>query len=721
MRIHLRQGTPPASVNHGKWAQKLFSLALTLTLFSQSTLSAMGQTLQSVDPALDREPVKGGISIARDINVSNKNEKLSLNLRDVSIRDVLNLIAQQGNFNIILDDSVDGTLSVDINNVDLNKALEYIFTVGQLSYTKDGNTLIVATQESAAEKHLNAKTFKTIPVLYRDASAIAGQLNKTLFSIPRAGGNEKAIAAADPTSNSLLIMGSDEDIQMVNQALRELDIPRNRKVYQVRYNNPSTIAQILAANFFGFGAASATGAAGAGGAGAQGAQAAAPAGGGGAGGGIGGGAAAASGAAGLPVVAPSILNAGGVTFISETNSQTLTVLATEEQLALIDSAIQEVDVRRPQVTIEVALVELNDDVTRSLVPTFNTISLGSYKIQLLGGGTTNTIRWGGGPLLPKRFNISRDNNSSQAANTVRPYTLDNTDLTIRGKLLANPTIVAMDGTASSLNITDEVPTINSTTSLSAGVSVTTSTITKQQAGITMSITPTISNDGSVTLNVIPKVTQPLREIRIVSNGNVTSTVLLSERQLTVAAARVKDGETLVLGGLLREAQSDNVNKIPGLSDLPIVGAMMRASNTARKQRTELVLMITPHILKEEAITYFSQSDGIATSNHKNEINTGATRPLALPKFVNSSSSALNQQGMLTPPGTMKTAGEAASQTEPKKSGFQKISISGKDNTPLIPAKTPDFHKSTQSLKISSPAKAQPIIKDLPNSFEDPLR
>lgn len=568
------------------------------------------QTFQS--PYLqrtEREPVRGGISIAREVNIARQNERLSLNLREVSIRDVLNLIAQQGNFNLILDDSVTGTLTVDINNVDINKALEYIFSVSALSYTKDGDTLIVASQETASKKNLNARTFKAIPVLYKDATEISEQLNKTLFSIPRSGGYDKAVAAADKSTNSLLVMGTEEDISMVTQALHQLDVPRNRRVYRIKHNNPATIAQILAANFFGFGAdAEGQGMAGQGAMGAMGAMGA----GGmqqqqqqqgqgqqGAGGGI--------GMSLLPMVMPIVIPAGGVTFIAESNSQTLTVLGTEEQIALIDSVIDEIDTRRPQVSLEVALVELQEGRDRALVPAFNNLSLGSYKVQILGDGGINTLGWGGGPVLPNNFSLSKNAGGSQPR-LDRPFTISNQLKTTQGKILANPTIVALDGTTSEIDITDEIPTFNTTTSLSAGVAITATTITKEKAGITLSITPTITNDGSVTLNLKPVVSQPLRQVTANNADGDVSTFLLSERSLDVGAVRVRDGETLVIGGLLRETNSNEMDKFPGLADLPIVGAMFRAATRSSKIRTELVLMVTPHIIREDDVTLFKTQE-----------------------------------------------------------------------------------------------------------------
>jgi hypothetical protein len=239
---------------------------------------------------------------------------------------------------------------------------------------------------------------------------------------------------------------------------------------------------------------------------------------------------------------------------------------------------------------------------------------------------TNSLSWGGGPLIPYKFSISSPQNNNPA------YTLSQSNNLLRGKILANPNVVALDATTSKIQITDEVPTINSTQTIANGVSVITNTITKENAGISMDITPHITYDGSVTLTLKPEVTQPIRQVSVVSGGAVTSTFLLSKRSLDVNSVRVLDGQTLVVGGLLRDSTTEDVRKIPILSDLPVVGAMMRATNTNNRAKTELVLMVTPHIMKEQAIPYFTNPQGLAAHGPYNDPNQGAIQPFAKPQY-----------------------------------------------------------------------------------------
>ena len=628
---------------------------------------------QVLEPSIPNV-VQGQISISRDVVATPSKDVVSLNLRNAELSDVLNVLAQQGHFNVLIGESVKGKLTIDIKNVSINKALEYIFTVADLGYTRDGNTIIVASKTDAQSKYLNAKTLRAIPIHYKDASTIAKTLNDTIFKVTRPDAGSTTLASYDPGSNSILVLGTETDFKLLNQALHELDRPRNRKVYNIRHSTPGYVATVLAANFFqpqssgsamsttgGGGAAGATGsptaatgatgasaspsggATGSGGAGATGGASGATGASGGATGATGSGGAGATGGSaggstgGGAAAAPTLSNftVGGVTFIAEPVSATLTVLATQEQLDLIDSIISHVDVKRPQAEIEVSLVEIQNSDLRSFRPLYGQMILGKET-----GLTINQLDSTGNPTGTNLFTFNRANISAFVPRNLNPLSTLNirqSTQNTKGKILANPTIVALDGQSSTITITDQIPNISQTATTN-GVSapVLTTSITTQEAGITLTLTPTITNDGSIVLNLQPEVSQPSR---VVSSGTV-STTLISKRTLSLNGVRVHDGQTLVIGGLLRETSQLDVNRVPGLDKLPIVSAMFRAINSNNKDKTELVLMVTPHILNEDAVTYFNDGAGPSSTNPQgapsvsnlNHIR-GNIIPAALPSFT----------------------------------------------------------------------------------------
>ena len=115
----------------------------------------------------------------------------------------------------------------------------------------------------------------------------------------------------------------------------------------------------------------------------------------------------------------------------------------------------------------------------------------------------------------------------------------------------------------------------------------------------MGITPFISPDGYVTMNIDLQYASPYHtEPGIDQLGNsYTAATLLERRNLSLNAVRVKNGETLFLGGLIYEKDTQNVSKIPILGDIPGLGVFFRNTNS-EKQKNELVIMITPRLIED---------------------------------------------------------------------------------------------------------------------------
>ena len=120
-------------------------------------------------------------------------------------------------------------------------------------------------------------------------------------------------------------------------------------------------------------------------------------------------------------------------------------------------------------------------------------------------------------------------------------------------------------------------------------------------GISIELTPFISPDGYVTLNLKPNYATMKEEVTSVSISNpdlpITAAVLLQRRNLELSNVRIKDGETLVLGGMIQEEEKKEVSKFPLLGDLPVIGGVFRNTHTTNT-KSELVIMVTPHIIKD---------------------------------------------------------------------------------------------------------------------------
>lgn len=178
--------------------------------------------------------------------------------------------------------------------------------------------------------------------------------------------------------------------------------------------------------------------------------------------------------------------------------------------------------------------------------------------------------------------------------------------TNKAKVLANPSVIVNDQTESLITLANEV-VHKVTTTISLGVVSTNVELVK--AGVFLNVMPKTSEDGFITMRIRPQVSSPLGGPQTFANGAVVVT-LLNVREIIAQEVRVKDGQTLVLGGLFSEQEASTLAKVPYLAEAPILGAIFRNSIKGRN-RTELMLMITPKIVEDQP-TAPSIGDGGST-------------------------------------------------------------------------------------------------------------
>jgi general secretion pathway protein D len=172
-----------------------------------------------------------------------------------------------------------------------------------------------------------------------------------------------------------------------------------------------------------------------------------------------------------------------------------------------------------------------------------------------------------------------------------PYLLTRSSLAINAQLnalvqtghasiLAQPRIATLNNKEATLLVGETYPVV--TTNLQTGYP----TVTNIDVGVKLRLTPTIGDDGSITAELHPEYSQIMgfnNSFPIVANRRVDSTL------------RVRDGETIVLGGLFSDIDSETVTKLPFLSDIPILGSVFRNRQRSHTH-DEVVFYITPHIL-----------------------------------------------------------------------------------------------------------------------------
>jgi type IV pilus assembly protein PilQ len=197
---------------------------------------------------------------------------------------------------------------------------------------------------------------------------------------------------------------------------------------------------------------------------------------------------------------------------------------------------------------------------------------------------------------------------ADTAGTIRLGLLDTVNVEIAlnvlrtqvgAKLLANPRILVLDNETAEFKIVSEIPYTEASQSSSGGSTMTSTQF--KEVGVELKVTPHVTRDGMVRLHIIPEFSVVSELGSIVPNSGGTRGVPTIDARKADTTALVKDGQTVVLGGLRKRTVSQTVTKIPFLGDVPIMGNLF--SNVTEEVKTnELILFITPMIVIEPTLS-----------------------------------------------------------------------------------------------------------------------
>ena len=323
--------------------------------------------------------------------------------------------------------------------------------------------------------------------------------------------------------------------------------------------------------------------------------------------------------------------------------------ATTNQLLLAEKLINDFDRARPEVVVDVAVLEVNRDKVRNLGITLPTSFGLTPQLPTTTTSTTGTTTSTANTGTNLSLNSLAHLNATDFAVTVSGATvnalLNDTDT----RVLQNPRIRATDGQRASLKIGQKIPI--ATGSYNAGVSTGVASIGVQtqftylDVGVNIDITPTVHYDREVTLKTKVEVSQ--------QNGSVTiSSVtepIIAQRVLD-QTIQLRDGEPSVLAGILTKQDNLTVTGTPGLGELPFFKFFF-SSRDKEVQQDEIVFLLIPHIVRESVLTRLNMA----------AIDTGTSRDIELRRDENPppQPSVASAATPVPPPQQNITAAEAA--------------------------------------------------------------
>lgn len=261
------------------------------------------------------------------------------------------------------------------------------------------------------------------------------------------------------------------------------------------------------------------------------------------------------------------------------NRNALVIYTTSMYYKTIESLLKQIDLMPAQVLIEatVAEVTLTGNLAYGL----------EWYIKRFGFDLTGELR-----ILQKTIGAGGlDYSLINDANTFK-LLINALATDSKIKVLSSPRLTVRDGKTASMVVGTEVPVQTGDISNTAG-GVSTGLVRSYQyrtTGITLSVTPTVHARGILTMEIMQGVSEPAAN----GTSGIDSPIILNRNITTEVVAA--DGQTIMLGGLIKENASQTLTKVPLLGDIPILGNLFK--NTSKgDNRTELVIMITPHIIR----------------------------------------------------------------------------------------------------------------------------
>ena len=295
-----------------------------------------------------------------------------------------------------------------------------------------------------------------------------------------------------------------------------------------------------------------------------------------------------------------------------------------------EQIVAQLDIRRAQVLIEAAIVEISDELGQDLgvqvavgdesgsstpVAGTNFGNVGKSMGDVLSAILSESV------IAPATGGITIGAGQRNENGITWGVLLQALSTSAAANLLSTPSIITLDNQEAEIMVGQNVPFVTGESTVSGDGSTNPfTTIERQDIGLTLKVTPTISADGLVRL-VVEQTTEDVTDSIESASDLVTSK---REIKTTVLA---DDGETIVLGGLTKENYTVNKSKVPLLGDIPFLGRLF-SSESEKREKRNLLVFLRPKIILGKADSVAVTSDKF---NQLWEVNLGLRKKLDLPR------------------------------------------------------------------------------------------
>ncbi|MDD5504720.1 MAG: secretin N-terminal domain-containing protein [Candidatus Omnitrophica bacterium] len=468
-------------------------------------------------------------------------EKLSLDIKGMDILDVFRLLSMKGGINIIAGKNVTGKVTLFLKGVDIWDAFEIIIAANGLAYENRNNIIYVMTERDYelmyGKKYEDRRIVKSVKLHNVTAAEVLKSVSQLKTNIGK--------VVSDDVSETIVLMDIPETVAEMENVIEVLDVPLTTKVYNLQYAKANDLKDRLS----------------------------------------------------------EILtkNTGSIHIDERTNKIAVTDL--KNQIPVFDKLIEAFDEKHKEVIIEAKVLQitLNDDYNTGINwdAVFTKMQSKLHQVATLGV----SLRYGDQQQVIPTVATTANGGALQIGNlATEGYQAVIQALREYGKtnLLSSPRIVALNNEEASILVGTNQPYATRTISQGSGGTgnIEAENVTFIDLGIKLIVTPTINDENYITMKIKPEVSSKIGDFQITSSGNVIPIVKTTTTETTVM---VKNGSTVLIGGLMEENIRESLREVPGLANIPLLGNLFRtrtigSGDSTNPEKTELVIFLTPHII-----------------------------------------------------------------------------------------------------------------------------
>jgi general secretion pathway protein D len=507
---------------------------------------------------------------------------LTLNFTNVEISALVKVMSELTRRNFILDERVVGKITLMTpTKMSPDEAYQVFLSALEIKgFTAIEDGKVVRIIQTASARQSGLKVYRDgdtrgqgyVTKLVRMNYVNPQEIVRTVTPLMTKDGS---LIAYQPT-NSIIITDAVSNIRKIESLIQAMDVPAPEgkgkiNVYYLRHANAEDIAKIMQALVSRLPAPQAGGAG--------------------------------------PAAGPSTILEGTVTITADKSTNSLVIVGSPGDYETVKDVLQKLDIRRRQVYVEAAIVEMS--LTKSLDVGFefqyvdknNINNTGASSVAPYGGtnfGNIGNVITGGpaglaavNGLVVAAIKGAFTYNGVQFLNVgALIHALQaNGDVNV----LSTPNLLTTDNQKAEIMVGSNIPFVTgqSQNAATGGTAILTS-VERKDVGITLKLTPQITSDDSVRLDIYQEISDVIDTPGLDPNKVGPST---SKRSASTTVV-VKDRQTMVIGGLIRDNVKSSSSKVPLLGDIPLLGWLFKTKNSS-VDKTNLMIFITPYIIKSE--------------------------------------------------------------------------------------------------------------------------